>query len=74
VRRSATRASWSRSRGRRGAGVLRGRGAEAEERIEELSEQIRTELIDRDPNDDKDVIIEIRAGAGGDEAPCSPAS
>ncbi|HLL56296.1 MAG TPA: PCRF domain-containing protein, partial [Rubrobacteraceae bacterium] len=40
----------------------------AEERIEELSEQIRTELIDRDPNDDKDVIIEIRAGAGGDEA------
>ena len=41
---------------------------EAEERIEELSEKIRTELIDRDPNDDKDVIIEIRAGAGGDEA------
>ena len=41
---------------------------EAEERIEDLSERIRTELIDRDPNDDKDVIIEIRAGAGGDEA------
>jgi peptide chain release factor 1 len=41
---------------------------EAEEKIEELSETIRTELIDRDPNDDKDVIIEIRAGAGGDEA------
>jgi peptide chain release factor 1 len=41
---------------------------EAEEKIEELSEKIRTELIDRDPNDDKDVIIEIRAGAGGDEA------
>src|SRR5215204_1933519 len=40
----------------------------AEERIEDLSERIRTELIDRDPNDDKDVIIEIRAGAGGDEA------
>jgi peptide chain release factor 1 len=41
---------------------------EAEEKIEELSEKIRTELIDRDPNDGKDVIIEIRAGAGGDEA------
>src|SRR5918997_3279234 len=41
---------------------------DAEERIEVLSEEIRTELIDRDPNDDKDVIIEIRAGAGGDEA------
>ncbi len=40
----------------------------ADERIEDLSERIRTELIDRDPNDDKDVIIEIRAGTGGDEA------
>ena len=43
--------------------------AEASEgRAEELAEQIRTELIDRDPNDDKDVILEIRAGTGGDEA------
>jgi peptide chain release factor 1 len=41
---------------------------EAEQKIEELSETIRVELIDRDPNDDKDVIVEIRAGAGGDEA------
>ncbi len=41
---------------------------QAEERVEELSEKIRAELIDRDPNDDKDVILEIRAGAGGDEA------
>jgi peptide chain release factor 1 len=40
----------------------------AEERAEELAEEIRAEIIDRDPNDDKDVIIEIRAGAGGDEA------
>jgi peptide chain release factor 1 len=40
----------------------------AEERSEELAEQVRAEIIDRDPNDDKDVIIEIRAGAGGDEA------
>jgi peptide chain release factor 1 len=40
----------------------------AEKRVEELTEKIRTELIDRDPNDDKDVILEIRAAAGGDEA------
>ena len=40
----------------------------AEERADELAEEIRAEIIDRDPNDDKDVIIEIRAGAGGDEA------
>src|SRR5918998_1673444 len=40
----------------------------AEERGEELAEEIRAELIDRDPNDDKDVILEIRAGTGGDEA------
>jgi peptide chain release factor 1 len=37
-------------------------------RVADLSEKIRAEIIDRDPNDDKDVIIEIRAGAGGDEA------
>ena len=41
---------------------------EAEQKVEELTEKIRTELIDRDPNDNKDVILEIRAGAGGDEA------
>ena len=40
----------------------------AEEKVVELTEKIRAELIDRDPNDDKNVILEIRAGAGGDEA------
>jgi peptide chain release factor 1 len=40
----------------------------AEERAQDLAEEIRVELIDRDPNDDKNVILEIRAGAGGDEA------
>jgi len=40
----------------------------AEKKVEELTEMIRAELIDRDSNDDKDVILEIRAGAGGDEA------
>lgn len=38
------------------------------QRAEEIAEQIRAELIDRDPNDEKDVILEIRAGTGGDEA------
>src|SRR3712207_7260868 len=33
-----------------------------------LEEQIRLAMVERDPNDDKNVIIEIRAGAGGDEA------
>lgn len=41
---------------------------ENESRAEELEEKIRAEIIDRDPNDEKDVIIEIRAGTGGDEA------
>jgi len=40
----------------------------AEKKVEELTEKIRAELIDRDPNDDKNVILEIRAGTGGDEA------
>ena len=35
---------------------------------EELEERIRQEIIPSDPNDDKDVIIEIRSAAGGDEA------
>jgi peptide chain release factor 1 len=37
-------------------------------RLEELEEQIRLAMVERDPNDAKNVIVEIRAGAGGDEA------
>jgi peptide chain release factor 1 len=47
---------------------LRGLLAEAPERLRELEEQIRLAMVERDPNDAKNVIIEIRAGAGGDEA------
>src|SRR3954464_5451212 len=36
----------------------------SEEKVAELTERIRAELIDRDPNDDKNVILEIRAGTG----------
>ena len=42
--------------------------AEAPKRIEELEEEIRLAMVETDPNDDKNVIVEIRAGAGGDEA------
>ncbi|MGO9751656.1 MAG: peptide chain release factor 1 [Solirubrobacteraceae bacterium] len=38
------------------------------ERLSELEEEIRLAMVERDPNDDKNVIIEIRPGAGGDEA------
>jgi peptide chain release factor 1 len=36
--------------------------------LEELEEDIKLMLVPTDPNDDKDIIVEIRAGAGGDEA------
>jgi peptide chain release factor 1 len=38
------------------------------ERMEALEEEIRLAMVERDPNDDKNVIVEIRPGAGGDEA------
>jgi len=40
----------------------------ARERIAELEEEIRLTMVSGDPNDDKDVIVEIQAGAGGEEA------
>ncbi len=42
--------------------------AGAREVMERLTEEIRSAMLEPDPNDEKDVIIEIRAGAGGDEA------
>ena len=41
---------------------------EAKEKIEETSEELKILLLPKDPNDDKNVIVEIRGGAGGDEA------
>jgi peptide chain release factor 1 len=41
---------------------------EAPVRIEQLEEEIRLAMVERDPNDAKNVLIEIRAGTGGDEA------
>ncbi|MCD6291783.1 MAG: peptide chain release factor 1 [Anaerolineae bacterium] len=39
-----------------------------EEELSEVEEQLRVLLLPRDPNDDRNVIVEIRAGAGGEEA------
>ncbi len=40
----------------------------AKKRVEELEQKLKILLLPKDPNDDKNVIVEIRAGAGGDEA------
>ncbi len=42
--------------------------SELEEQVEPLEEKLKILLIPKDPNDDKNVIIEIRGAAGGDEA------
>ena len=41
---------------------------EAKKRVAELEQELKILLLPKDPNDDKNVIVEIRAGAGGDEA------
>ena len=42
--------------------------ADSKKRVEELEQELKILLLPKDPNDDKNVIVEIRAGAGGDEA------
>ena len=41
---------------------------DAKEKIETFSEELKLLLLPKDPNDDKNVIVEVRGGAGGDEA------
>ena len=41
---------------------------DAKEKIDELSEQLKILLLPKDPNDDRNVIVEIRGGAGGEES------
>ena len=48
--------------------LLKEEHAEAKKRIEELEQELKILLLPKDPNDDKNVVVEIRAGAGGDEA------
>jgi peptide chain release factor 1 len=47
---------------------LRKVAEEAPGRLEELEDEIRLAMVERDPNDSKNVLVEIRAGTGGDEA------
>ena len=42
--------------------------ADSKKSVEELEQKLKVLLLPKDPNDDKNVIVEIRAGAGGDEA------
>ena len=48
--------------------MLRQELSDAKDRIPELEEKLRILLLPKDPNDEKNVIVEIRAGVGGDEA------
>ena len=40
--------------------------SDAKKRVEELEQELKVLLLPKDPNDDKNVIVEFRAGAGGD--------
>ena len=42
--------------------------SDAKKRVEELEQELKILLLPKGPNDDKNIILEIRAGAGGDEA------
>ena len=42
--------------------------SEAKKRVEELEQELKILLLPKDPNDSRNVIVELRAGAGGDEA------
>ena len=48
--------------------LLKEEHGDAKKRIEELEQELKILLLPKDPNDDKNVIVESRAGAGGDEA------
>ena len=42
--------------------------SDAKKQVEELEHQLKILLLPKDPNDDKNIMVDIRAGAGGDEA------
>ena len=48
--------------------MLKEEMAGAKEKVEELEQKLRIMLLPKDPNDEKNVVVEIRAGVGGDEA------
>jgi peptide chain release factor 1 len=52
----------------RGDAELAGMATELESEVERLEDELRLALVEQDPADAKDVIVEIRQGVGGDEA------
>ena len=50
------------------AGELRAMAAERRQEADRIEQELRRSLIPKDPNDEKDVIVEVRSAAGGDEA------
>jgi peptide chain release factor 1 len=50
------------------AALIKQETAQLQEKIDRLTEVLKQALIPKDPNDEKDIIVEIRAGTGGDEA------
>jgi peptide chain release factor 1 len=52
----------------RGDAELAAMSAELEAEVERLEDELRLALVERDPADEKDVIVEVRQGVGGDEA------
>ena len=48
--------------------LLKEENSEAKRRIQELEQEMKILLLPKDPNDERNVVVEIRAGAGGDEA------
>ena len=63
---------WRRARAdlddARGDPELAGMAAELEDEVARLEEELKLALVEKDPADEKDVIVEIRPGVGGDEA------
>ncbi len=50
------------------AALIKQETAELQGKLDTLTEELKLALIPKDPNDEKDIIVEIRAGTGGDEA------
>jgi peptide chain release factor 1 len=52
----------------RGDAELAGMATELESEVERIEDELRLALVEKDPADEKDVLVEIRQGVGGDEA------
>jgi len=63
-----TRAMKAKGMDKEMAGLVEEEMERLSNRVQVLEQELRTSLVPKDKNDEKDVIVEIRAGAGGDEA------